>query len=213
MKVAGSYTLEAPREQVWEALQDPAVLARTLPGCQLLEVTGPDRYAVTVHAGVAAVKGTYAGQVEVSDKQPPDRCVLTASGKGGPGTIRTTAVVTLRAADGGGTRVDYDADAVVGGMIGGVGQRVLVGVSRKTAEEFFAAVDRELAAGPPAAEEEAPEEVAAPAAEAAPPPSGRVFRPPVAPARDRRALELFGATLLGAAVALAGVLLGRRSAR
>ena len=71
MKVTGNHTLPVPRERVWEALQDPAVLARTIPGCESLEVTGPDAYAATVTAGVASVKGTYQGSVQLLDKQAP----------------------------------------------------------------------------------------------------------------------------------------------
>ena len=69
MKVAGQAVLHAPVERVWAALNDPAVLVRTIPGCQRLEATGPDAYAMTVTAGVASIKGTYAGTVALADLQ------------------------------------------------------------------------------------------------------------------------------------------------
>jgi uncharacterized protein len=95
MRIAGQHTVAAPREKVWEALQDPAVLARTLPGCEALEVTGPDAYAATITAGVASVKGTYAGSVLLTDKEEPARYRMKASGSGGPGTISADAEVRL----------------------------------------------------------------------------------------------------------------------
>jgi uncharacterized protein len=207
VKVTGSHRLEVPRQAVWDALQDPAVLARTLPGCQALEVTGPDAYAATVSAGVASVKGTYRGTVALADKVAPESYRLTAQGAGGPGTIQADAVVRL-VEDGGATVVHYDADAVVGGMIGGVGQRMLQGVAKKTAGEFFGAIERDVLHGP------APVAVGAEPGAAVAPRPGEVFRrEPSAPVTDRRALELVAAVVLGAAIALGGVLVGRRLSR
>ena len=140
MKVSGTATLSAPPERVWEALNDPAVLVRTIPGCQRLEAIGQDSYRMTVAAGVASIKGLYQGDVSISEQEPPDRFVLTAAGSGAPGTVSARVLVSLAgAADG--TTLTYDADAIVGGVIGGVGQRMLSGVAKKTAGEFFSAVD------------------------------------------------------------------------
>jgi uncharacterized protein len=214
MKVTGSFTLDVPRQQVWDALQDPAVLARTLPGCESLEVTGPDAFAATVTAGIANVRGSYQGTVRLSDKVDPSSYRLLAEGAGAPGTIRADAQVRLE--DGGGcTTVHYDADAVIGGMIGGVGQRVLAGVARKSAEEFFGAVERELVHGPttaPAPAIDGP----APSTDGGPPTPeiGQVFRgAPVPPGRERRGVELLLAAAAGAGIALVGVLVGHRLAR
>ena len=96
---------------------------------------------MTVTAGVASIKGVYTGEVRLGDQQPPDSFVLTASGSGAPGTVSADVRVTLADAGGGTTAVTYDADAIVGGMVGGVGQRMLTGVAKKTAGEFFGAVD------------------------------------------------------------------------
>jgi carbon monoxide dehydrogenase subunit G len=143
MKVNGSAVLHAAPPEVFAALNDPAVLARTIPGCRSLTALGDDRYAMVVTAGVASVKGTYEGEIELAEQQPPHGFTLRAKGAGAPGTVDTTVRVTLAEADGG-TRLEYDADAAVGGMVGGVGQRMLAGVARKTAGQFFAAVDGEL---------------------------------------------------------------------
>lgn len=153
MKVRGFALLHATRSEVWKALNDPAVLSHTIPGCQRLEETGPDAYAMAISAGVASIKGTYNGDVALTDQQEPESFVLRASGVGAPGTVSADVQVSLTEQDDGQTRVDYDADAIVGGMIGGVGQRMLTGVAKKMAGEFFSAVDDVLtgAATPSAA--------------------------------------------------------------
>ena len=150
MKVTGTAVLHATPSEVFAALHDPRVLARTIPGCQTLTPLGDDCYALQVTAGVASVKGTYEGQVRLADQQPPHGFTLRAVGSGAPGTVDTTVRVSL-AEEQGTTRLAYDADAVVGGMVGGVGQRVLTGVARKMAGQFFAAVDAELQGVPAAA--------------------------------------------------------------
>ncbi len=215
MRISGSFEIAAPRATVWQAMQDPAVLARTLPGCQSLQVTGPDEYAATVTAGMASVKGTYKGKVRLTDQVEPERYALRAQGAGGPGTVQADATVRLED-HGSSTLVSYDADAVVGGMIGGVGQRMLTSVAQRTADDFFAAIERELTEGAPVpaqAPAAAPVEGApADAGDAAA--AGQVFAGSAQPpAADRRVVELFCAAALGAAIALAGVLLGRRCAR
>ena len=72
MKLSGEATINAPVDRVYAALTDPAVLVRTIPGCQRLEQTGPDTFKATVAAGVASIKGTFDGYVKLSDQQPPD---------------------------------------------------------------------------------------------------------------------------------------------
>ncbi|MFD1934008.1 MULTISPECIES: SRPBCC family protein [Nonomuraea] len=149
MKVAGSAVLGIGRDRVWDALQDPAVLVRTIPGCERLEETGPGTYRMTVSAGVASIKGVYQGEVALSEPSPPERFVLRARGQGAPGTVEATVEVRLAEVEGG-TRIDYDAEAVVGGMIGGVGQRMLGSVAKRTAGDFFSAVESHLVTGVPA---------------------------------------------------------------
>ena len=209
MKLSGEATLGHPVEVVYEALTDPAVLVRTIPGCQRLEQTGPDTFKSTVLAGVASIKGTFDGDVRLADQRPPHSFTLHASGAGAPGTVTAEARVTLAAAESGGTRLTYDADATIGGVIGGVGQRMLTGVAKKTAAEFFAAVDRDLT-GPPAPVP-VPAPVSAPvtvqAAAAAPAAVWTRPAPEIDLGRQRRRDLLVGAAF-GAIVALLGVLVG-----
>jgi hypothetical protein len=147
MKIIGNAQFTAAPAAVYEALNDPAVLVRCIPGCHRLEALGDDAYAMTVAAGVGAIKGVYDGQVRLTDHDEPASFRLHADGAGAAGTIGADVHVTLDAVDEGGTSVTYDADATVGGMIGGVGQRMLVGVSKRMAAEFFNNVDGLLAAG------------------------------------------------------------------
>ena len=205
MKVTGSATLHAPREKVWEALNDPAVLVRTIPGCQQLEEVGPDRYRMTITAGVASIKGTYQGDVSLSDQQQPGSFTLKASGAGAPGTVSADVKVTLAEADGD-TRLDYDADAIVGGVVGGVGQRVLSGVAKKTAGEFFKAVDDVLTGKVPAVP--APRDEATDGQISAAPTPGVFTAPPKARSGGLIGSDFVKGAVFGAVVALLGVLVG-----
>jgi carbon monoxide dehydrogenase subunit G len=144
MRIAGENVLHAPVERAWDALLDPAVLVATIPGCERLVATGENSYDMTVTAGVAAIKGTYAGTCVLSDLSEPASLVMKLDGAGAPGTIGATVNVGFADGGDGTTRVTWDADAVVGGMIGGVGQRMLTSVSKRMAGEFFGNVDKAL---------------------------------------------------------------------
>jgi carbon monoxide dehydrogenase subunit G len=210
MKISGEASVAAAVPAVYAALTDPAVLVRTIPGCQRLEQTGPDIYQATVLAGVAAIKGAFAGEVRLSDRDEPHAFTLHASGAGSPGTVSAVARVSLAEAPDGTTRVAYDADATIGGVIGGVGQRMITGVARKTAAEFFAAVDRELTGKVPAAAvlDAALEEANLPA----PPARATVWTAPGPDAATQlarqRVRDLMVGAAFGAVVALLGVLIG-----
>ena len=136
MKLEGSYEVKAPREKVWNAFLDPVTLQKAIPGCEKLELVGSDEYKATLKIGVAAVKGTFEGKVRLLDKKPPESYRLSAEGSGGPGFVRSDTVITLTEIEGG-TNVAYSADVQVGGLIAGVGQRMLGGVSKMMADQFF----------------------------------------------------------------------------
>lgn len=219
MKISGTSTLDAPVDKVWEAMLDPAVLARCLPGCESLSVIGEDRYAMAVTAGVAAIRGTYAGEVALSEMVAPHSLTMKASGAGAPGTIDADVRVRLAPSAGGGTDLTFDADASVGGAIGGVGQRMLAGVTKKMAGQFFTALDQDIAGllpvGAPAAGPVAlPRAPAAPGVPGAP---GQVYAGRRAAAPGGLDLGSGAGFALGALVggllALAGVALGARIGR
>jgi uncharacterized protein len=209
MKFTGENTLAAPVEQAWDALLDPAVLVRTIPGCERLEATGDNAYAMTVTAGVASIKGTYAGSCELTDLVEHESLVMKLDGAGAPGTIGATVNVRF-VPEGATTKVSYDADATVGGMIGGVGQRMLTSVSRRMAGEFFGNVDAAIAGGPVAVAPTAAAPAAAPgeAVPAGAPAAGQVFTaPPKVPALGSQRDFLTGVAV-GAGLVVLGVVVG-----
>ena len=240
MKIKGTAALNAPRDRVWAALNDPAVLVRTIPGVERLEAVGEDRYRMSITAGVASIKGTYLGNVALTDPAPPDAFTLKASGAGAPGTVDAAVRVTLEDVPDGGTLVRYSADAVVGGAVGGVGQRVLAGVAKKTAGEFFRNVEAVLAepvsvSRPTANGAGVPEQPGSPDLESAPgapsvaevrdavgagvatqPPGAQtVFTRPRPPAAARQGAGVdvrnqLPGVVVGAAIALIGVWIGAR---
>ena len=136
MKIEGGHEISAPRQRVWDAFLDPERLRQAIPGCERLEALGNDEFKATMKVGVAAVKGTFEGKVRLSDKKAPDSYRMAVEGSGGPGFVRGEAVMTLTDTPGG-TRVSYSADVQVGGLIAGVGQRMLGGVSKMMADQFF----------------------------------------------------------------------------
>jgi carbon monoxide dehydrogenase subunit G len=216
MKVTGSAVLHASPDAVYAALTDPAVLSSTIPGCESLTALGDDRYRMTVTAGVASIKGSYEGEVSLHDQQVPTSFMLRAKGAGAPGTVAVTVPVTISDVGDGTSRLDYAADAVVGGMVGGVGQRMLTSVSKKMAGQFFGAVDdvltgkrpTQVAAADAAATPAAAAEGAAPAVTAGAPASGQVFRAPAAAGPAALGGNPLAAALVGAGIARAGVLVG-----
>jgi carbon monoxide dehydrogenase subunit G len=145
MKISGSNVVPFPVETVWDAILDPRVLVATIPGCEQLAATGENAYDMTVTAGVAAIKGTYQGSCTLSDLESNESLVMHLSGAGAPGTIDATVKVFFGEAEPGVTKIDYQADAVVGGMVGGVGQRMLTSVSKRMAGEFFGNVASAIA--------------------------------------------------------------------
>ena len=218
MRLEGEHTFSARREDVWRALQDPQVLANTLPGVRRLEVAGPDRYAVTVTVGVGAVKGAYDGTFSLSEKRDLESCTVIAEATGTPGSVSTTAAMVLRDAEAGGTQLSYDADAKVTGALAGVGQRMVAAAARKTTREFLAAIDRELTGATPSAASETEIQVTDDSAArgvAPPAPPAGVFVPSSpAGGSGERELRLVGTGMLaGFLLAVAGILIGRRTAR
>ena len=116
MKISGSNVVDQPVDKVWEALLDPRVLVATIPGCERLEATGgadDHAYAMTVTAGVAAIKGTYQGSCSLSDLKEHESLVMRLTGAGAPGTIDATVQVYFGEADAGVTKIDYEAGMVV----------------------------------------------------------------------------------------------------
>lgn len=221
MRIAGTAQLQAPPEVVYDSLQDGRVLAATIPGVQSLEQISDNHYKLSITAGVASIKGTYDGEVVLSQQNRPESFVMTASGAGAPGTVKADVAVRLEERDGG-TVLTYDADAVVGGMVGGVGQRMITGVAKKMAGVFFDGIDGVIANGLPAAPS-APEAAAVASTNGTEVAEGAGVRTtalPVAtaaaapaPTGTPSATTVLLSAGVGAGIALAGVALGAILAR
>jgi carbon monoxide dehydrogenase subunit G len=173
MELNGEALIAAPRARVWAALNDPALLARAIEGCEKLEPAGENRFEGVVAAKVGPVRARFAGVVELSNLDPPNGYTLSGEGKGGAaGFARGSADVRLAEAEGGAaTHLSWSARATVGGKLAQLGARLVEGAARAQAEKFFAAFKAEVEApaegalaAPPEADAAAPATVASPPA-------------------------------------------------
>lgn len=144
MKIEGSYTFKAPRQKVWEILLDPEIMARCMPGCEGLREIGPDQYEATMKMGVAAVKGTYKGKVTIKEKRSPVHYVLSGEGSGSPGFMQGDVTIDLEEKNGE-TVLKYSTEAKIGGLIAGVGQRMMGGIAKMMVDQFFKKVENFIA--------------------------------------------------------------------
>ncbi|MBV9578613.1 MAG: carbon monoxide dehydrogenase subunit G, partial [Chloroflexi bacterium] len=136
MKLEGAYTFPGQPQQVWDLLLDPESLRTCIPGVESLTETSPDHWDAVMKVGVAAIRGTYKGKVAIVDKAAPESYTLQVEGSGGPGFVKGQAKVSLEAAEQG-VLVKVDGDGQVGGMLAGVGQRMLPGVAKMLMNQFF----------------------------------------------------------------------------
>jgi len=146
MKLTGEQVLSASRERVWELLNNPERLSRLIPGCEKLEVLGPDEYAGTMSVGIAAVKGVYTGKLKLEDKRPPEHYKMLVDGKGKQGFVRGSGTIDLVPKDTAVTIVKYAGDVQIGGTLMQVGQRMLDSAAKMMLGQFFAAAAAELKA-------------------------------------------------------------------
>lgn len=156
MNISVQHTFPMTREDLWSLLHDPVRLAQCIPGCETLEEVEPDRYTAIMKIGVASIKGTYNGKVEIADKQAPSRYKLVVEGSAAPGFVRGAADMELSIAEDGQTLLSMNAEAEVGGLLASVGQRFLGGIAKQMTKAFFKNIEREaIPAVPDSAEQEA----------------------------------------------------------
>lgn len=139
MDMTGQHTIPAPRQTVWEALNDPDVLKQCIPGCEEIERTGDNGFAAKVSVKVGPVKAKFGGAVTLSDIDPPNGYTISGEGKGGAaGFAKGGAKVQLADADGGAATVlNYEVNASVGGKLAQIGARLIDSTARKYANDFF----------------------------------------------------------------------------
>ena len=147
MEMKGSQLIPADRQTVWVALNDPETLKACIPGCEELEQTAPNELSATVVAKVGPVKATFKGEVELQDLAPPESYTIVGEGKGGiAGFAKGGAKVHLSEVEGG-TQLDYEVDAKVGGKIAQLGGRLIDSTAKKLADQFFRNLNERLSAG------------------------------------------------------------------
>jgi carbon monoxide dehydrogenase subunit G len=142
MKIEGTHEIQSTAARVYQALIDPAVLQRCIPGCERLEKTGENAYSTTLRAGVGSIKGVFAGNVRLEDLKPPYHFRMAVDGKGQPGFLKGSGDLDLDDATGV-TVVMYTGEVQVGVTIASVGQRMLQGAVKMMATQFFTAIEAE----------------------------------------------------------------------
>ncbi len=136
MKLTATHLLPAPREKVFAAITDPAVLQRVIDGCERMVQTGESSYDAHLKIGIAGLKGSYVGKVQLKDLNAPESYTLLIEGKGGPGFVKGAAKIHLTA-QAGQTELRCEADAQVGGMIAALGSRLIEPAAKKMMDDFF----------------------------------------------------------------------------
>ena len=145
MILNGTFTFKGPRAAVWDLLQDPAVLAKALPGTKTLVRTSEDHYEGVMKVNVGPVTAAeFAVKVELRDKVPPEKFVMQIDGKGGVGFTTGTATIELQELPGPLTVMNYNSDVQIGGRIAGVGQRLLESVGKMMTKQALEALNKEL---------------------------------------------------------------------
>jgi carbon monoxide dehydrogenase subunit G len=172
MEMTGEHRIAAPRSVVWEGLNDPEVLRRSIPGCDTLEKTSPTEMTATVTAKVGPVKASFGGQVTLSNLNPPESYTISGEGKGGAAGFAKGGADVRLAEDGDGTVLHYAVKANIGGKLAQLGARLIDGTAKKMADDFFtrfaAEMEQRAAAGGAAAPAPTPAAEPAPVAPAAP---------------------------------------------
>jgi carbon monoxide dehydrogenase subunit G len=168
MAIQGEYTIDAPREAVWRALNDTAVLQACIPGCESMTKNSDSEIDARISAQIGPIRSSFATHIVLSEIDPPSGYTLTAEGKGVAGFGRGTARVSL--ADlGGRTVLTYDAQMTIGGKLAQVGSRLVESATRSYSDQFFEAFAGQFPATAEAAAAPAPEADVSTAADMAAP--------------------------------------------
>lgn len=138
MKLNGTQIIPASRERVWEGLNDPVILQQCIPGCSKIEVLSPTEFKATVTVAVGPVKANFAGEVTLSDLNPPESYRISGKGNGGfVGFATGGADIRLTALSANETQMDYDVDAQIGGKLAMLGSRLIDSTATSLADKFF----------------------------------------------------------------------------
>lgn len=144
LDIGGSEIIQAPVETLWVALNDPVVLTRCVPGCKSMTEISSDTYKVDMQLRVAAVGGSFEGEIALSDKEPPKACSIKVSGAGTLGHGNGSARFELTPEGPNAAKLTYQGVGEIGGLVAGVGQRILGSVSKHLVGKFFTALRKEF---------------------------------------------------------------------
>ena len=148
MKIEGTQKIPAPRERIFAALIDPAILQKCIPGCEQMEKTGENQYKAKLTAGVGPVKGVFTATISLQEIVPPEHYRLVVEGKGQPGFVKGSGELNLKDA-GDATEIQYTGDVNVGGLIASVGQRMIQATANLLTGRFFKSLEAEVTADNP----------------------------------------------------------------
>lgn len=147
MTMTGEIQLAAPKQVVWDKLNDPEVLKATIPGCESLEKTSDTSFSAVAVTKIGPVKARWKGKVNLTDLDPPNGYKIVGEGEGGvAGFAKGAADVKLTDKDGG-TLLTYSVEAQIGGKLAQLGQRLINGAAKKMADEFFQKFAANVAGG------------------------------------------------------------------
>jgi carbon monoxide dehydrogenase subunit G len=152
MEMTGEQLIPVPQQRVWEGLNDPEVLKACIPGCDTIERISDTEYRVAMTAAVGPVKAKFNGKLLLADLNPPNSYTLSFEGSGGAAGFGKGGAQVALAPEGAGTKLSYKATAQVGGKLAQVGSRLIDGVAKKMADEFFQRFNLRLAGPAPARE-------------------------------------------------------------
>lgn len=145
MTLEGTYKISAPRDLVYKQLMNPDVLSHALPGCEKLTPNPDGSFSAQLKIGIAMMKGTYQGRVEILDAVAPERFRMLVEGKGSGGFMKGEGTLTLTE-EGGETLITYTGEAQVGGLIASVGQRMILGAAKQNVTQFFQEFAKQIVA-------------------------------------------------------------------
>jgi hypothetical protein len=164
MEMQGSRDLAITQQQAWDALNDPEVLKQCIPGCDKVEASGPDTFAIGMALKIGPVSAKFTGKITLSDIHPPNSYTISFEGQGGPAGFGKGNAKVLLTPHGSGNTLSYEVHASVGGKVAQMGQRLIDGVAKSMAEDFFKRFDLAMQARYPQAYALAAPDVAAPSA-------------------------------------------------
>ena len=144
MDMQGSRQLAITQQQAWTALNDPAVLKTCIPGCDKVEPTGENQYAIGMSLKIGPVSAKFSGKITLTDIMPPESYKLSFEGQGGPAGFGKGSAAVKLTPNADGCDLSYTANASVGGKIAQLGQRLIDGAAKSMAEDFFKRFDQEM---------------------------------------------------------------------